>query len=70
MISLRKMCQLILTISNHGKVIEAGNTQEIIKAPKEEYTTYLLGACRLEIPQGDTCMPQQVRQGKGGVTID
>ena len=59
-----------LLIMNHGKVIEAGKTQEIIKAPKEEYTTYLLGACRLEIPQGDTCMPQQVRQGKGGVTID
>lgn len=37
-----------LLIMNHGKVIEAGNTQEIIKAPKEEYTAYLLGACRLE----------------------
>ena len=37
-----------LLIMNHGKVIEAGKTQEIIKAPKEEYTAYLLGACRLE----------------------
>lgn len=37
-----------LLIMNHGKVVESGNTQEIIKAPKEEYTAYLLGACRLE----------------------
>lgn len=38
---------------NHGKVIEAGITREIIKAPKEEYTAYLLGACRLERREGD-----------------
>ncbi|MBM6803282.1 ABC transporter ATP-binding protein [Mediterraneibacter glycyrrhizinilyticus] len=37
-----------LLIMNHGEVVETGNTQEIIKAPKEEYTAYLLGACRLE----------------------
>ena len=42
-----------LLIMNHGKVIEAGITQEIIKAPKEEYTAYLLGACRLERREGD-----------------
>ena len=42
-----------LLIMNHGKVIEAGITQEIIKAPKEEYTAYLLGACHLERREGD-----------------
>lgn len=37
-----------ILIMNHGKVIEAGITKNIIENPKEEYTEYLLNACRLE----------------------
>lgn len=37
-----------ILIMNHGKVIEAGITKNIIENPKEEYTEYLLKACRLE----------------------
>ena len=37
-----------ILIMNHGKMVEYGSTQKIIESPKEAYTEYLLGACRLE----------------------
>ncbi len=37
-----------ILIMNHGKVIETGKTEMILRNPKEEYTKYLLGACSLE----------------------
>ena len=37
-----------LLIMNQGKIIESGETKSIIKNPKQEYTEYLLNACRLE----------------------
>lgn len=37
-----------LLIMNHGKVVESGKTEKIMKCPTQEYTKYLLGACRLE----------------------
>lgn len=37
-----------ILIMNHGKAVESGKTQEVMENPKEDYTKYLLGACRLE----------------------
>lgn len=37
-----------LLIMNHGKIVESGETKSIIENPKQEYTEYLLNACRLE----------------------
>ncbi|KPU44451.1 oligopeptide transport ATP-binding protein OppD [Oxobacter pfennigii] len=37
-----------ILIMNHGKMVEYGSTQKIMESPKEDYTKYLLGACRLE----------------------
>ena len=37
-----------LLIMNHGKIDESGETKSIIENPKQEYTEYLLNACRLE----------------------
>jgi ABC-type dipeptide/oligopeptide/nickel transport system ATPase component len=37
-----------ILIMNHGKVIESGNTENILNNPKEEYTKHLLNACYLE----------------------
>lgn len=37
-----------ILIMNHGKVIEMGATKKIIENPKEEFTEYLINACRLE----------------------
>ena len=37
-----------ILIMNHGKVVESGQTKAVLEHPKEEYTKYLLNACRLE----------------------
>lgn len=37
-----------ILIMNQGKVVEAGQTKAVLEHPKEEYTKYLLNACRLE----------------------
>lgn len=37
-----------ILIMNHGKIVEYGSTQKIMESPKEDYTKYLLGTCRLE----------------------
>ncbi len=35
-------------ITNLRKIVESGETKSIIENPKQEYTEYLLNACRLE----------------------
>lgn len=42
-----------LLIMNHGKVVESGKTENIMKYPIQEYTKYLLGSCRLERRDAD-----------------
>lgn len=37
-----------ILIMNQGRLVECGSTQKIMESPKEEYTEYLLSACRLE----------------------
>ncbi len=37
-----------ILIMNHGKVVESGKTENIMKCPMQEYTKYLLSACQLE----------------------
>lgn len=37
-----------ILIMDHGHVVEAGTTKEILRSPKEEYTKRLLSACVLE----------------------
>ena len=37
-----------ILVMDHGKIVEQGKTEQILNAPKEEYTRYLLSACRLE----------------------
>ena len=33
---------------DRGQIVEQGKTEQILNAPKEDYTKYLLNACRLE----------------------
>lgn len=37
-----------ILVMDRGRIIEQGKTEQIRNAPKEEYTKYLLNACRLE----------------------
>lgn len=37
-----------ILVMDRGRVIELGKTEQILNAPKEDYTKYLLNACRLE----------------------
>ena len=48
--SMDDMAKIAKTIivMNHGKIVESGETKSIIENPKQEYTEYLLNACRLE----------------------
>lgn len=43
---VRKLCQRIMVMEN-GKIIESGNTQEVILQPKHQHTQALLGAAGL-----------------------
>lgn len=37
-----------ILVMNQGHMIEQGRTEQILNAPREDYTKYLLSACRLE----------------------
>ena len=39
-----------ILVMDRGQIIEQGKTEQILNAPKEDYTKYLLNACRLERP--------------------
>lgn len=37
-----------ILVMNRGRLIEQGKAEQILQDPKEDYTKYLLNACRLE----------------------
>ena len=37
-----------ILVMDCGQIVEQGKTEQILNAPKEDYTKYLLNACRLE----------------------
>ena len=37
-----------ILVMDRGRIVEQGKTEQILNAPKEDYTKYLLNACRLE----------------------
>lgn len=37
-----------ILVMDHGRIIEQGRTKQILNAPREKYTQYLLSACHLE----------------------
>ena len=37
-----------ILVMDRGQIVEQGKTEQILNAPKEDYTKYLLNACRLE----------------------
>ena len=37
-----------ILVMDRGRIIEQGKTEQILHAPKEDYTKYLLSACQLE----------------------
>ena len=37
-----------ILVMDRGRIIEQGKTEQILNAPKEDYTKYLLSACQLE----------------------
>ena len=39
-----------ILVMDRGQIVEQGKTEQILNAPKEDYTKYLLNACRLERP--------------------
>lgn len=39
-----------ILVMDRGRIIEQGKTEQILNAPKEDYTKYLLSACQLERP--------------------
>ena len=39
-----------ILVMDRGRIVEQGKTGQILNTPKEDYTKYLLNACRLERP--------------------
>lgn len=39
-----------ILVMDRGRIVEQGKTEQILNTPKEDYTKYLLNACRLERP--------------------
>ena len=37
-----------ILVMDRGRIVEQGKTEQILNTPKEDYTKYLLNACRLE----------------------
>ena len=37
-----------ILVMDRGQIVEQGKTEQILNTPKEDYTKYLLNACRLE----------------------